>query len=212
MRKYILLLCIAILLTGCTRVDNQEEYSKISNEIINNSTRLTNTTTKGYKYYLPKGASLIYNSNFNQKIRILEHDLYLYVDIVSYYYKKSLTINKSEFNYYFSMIANKNKSGYIGINKEDDSYFVKIVYNYAKIEFYTDKENLSNLVAYATLIAANIEYNDILILEIIEDNDIKSSDTIYSILKPNDSESKFNEYLEEYVQEDEKIEALPDEY
>ena len=76
----------------------------------------------------------------------------------------------------------------------------------------SDKENLSNLVAYATLIAANIEYNDILILEIIEDNDIKSSDTIYSILKPNDSESKFNEYLEEYVQEDEKIEALPDEY
>ena len=110
------------------------------------------------------------------------------------------------------MIANQDKSGYIGINKEDDIYIVKIVYNYDKIEFYNDKENLPNLVAYATLIAANIEYNDILILEIIEDNDIKSSDTIYSILKPSDSESKFNEYLEEYVQEDEKIEALPDEY
>ena len=61
------------------------------------------------------------------------------------------------------------------------------------------------------IIMNSIEYNDILILEIIEDNNIRSEDSVYNILKPDDSESKFNEYLEEYVQDEEKIEALPDE-
>ena len=135
----------------------------------------------------------------------------MYVDIVSYYYKKDLNDYEKDFNYYFSNISSKNKVGYIGINKEDNEYFVKLVYNYAKVEFYTSEDKISNLIAYSMIIMNSIEYNDILILEIIEDNNIRSEDSVYNILKPDDSESKFNEYLEEYVQDEEKIEALPDE-
>ena len=211
MKKFLILLLLTVFLSGCTRTDNEIEYKNIADNIINSSTNLVNTATKGYKYYLPKGVSLIYNIDFNQKFRILDEDIYMYVDIVSYYYKKDLNDYEKDFNYYFSNISSKNKVGYIGINKEDNEYFVKLVYNYAKIEFYTSEDKISNLIAYSMIIMNSIEYNDILILEIIEDNNIRSEDTIYDILKPDDSESKFNEYLEEYVQDEEKIEALPDE-
>lgn len=211
MKKFLILLLLTIFLSGCTRIDNEKEYKNIANNVINSSTSLVNTATRGYKYYLPKGVSLIYNIDFNQKFRILEEDIYMYVDIVSYYYKKDLNDYEKDFNYYFSNISSKNKVGYIGINKENDEYFVKLVYNYAKVEFYTNEDKLSNLISYSMIIMNSIEYNDILILEIIEDNNVRSEDSLYKIKKPEDSESKFNEYLEEYVQDEEKIEALPDE-
>lgn len=211
MKKFLILLLLTVFLSGCTRTDNEIEYKNIADNIINSSTNLVNAATKGYKYYLPKGVSLIYNIDFNQKFRILDEDIYMYVDIVSYYYKKDLNDYEKDFNYYFSNISSKNKVGYIGINKEDNEYFVKLVYNYAKVEFYTSEDKISNLIAYSMIIMNSIEYNDILILEIIEDNNIRSEDSVYNILKPDDSESKFNEYLEEYVQDEEKIEALPDE-
>ena len=211
MKKFLILLLLLVVLSGCTRVDNEKEYKNIANNIINSSTSLVNVATRGYKYYLPKGVSLIYNVDFNQKFRVLDEDIYMYVDIVSYYYKKDLNDYEDDFNYYFSNISSKDKVGYIGINKEDDEYFVKLVYNYAKIEFYTNEDRLSSLISYSMIIMNSIEYNDILILDIIEDNNVRSDDSVYNIEKPSDSESKFNEYLEEYVQDEEKIEALPDE-
>lgn len=211
MKKFLILLLLLVVLSGCTRIDNEKEYKNIANNIINSSTSLVNVATRGYKYYLPKGVSLIYNVDFNQKFRVLDEDIYMYVDIVSYYYKKDLNDYEDDFNYYFSNISSKDKVGYIGINKEDDEYFVKLVYNYAKIEFYTNEDRLSSLISYSMIIMNSIEYNDILILDIIEDNNVRSDDSVYNIEKPSDSESKFNEYLEEYVQDEEKIEALPDE-
>lgn len=211
MKKFLILLLLLVVLSGCTRIDNEKEYKNIANNIINSSTSLVNVATRGYKYYLPKGVSLIYNVDFNQKFRVLDEDIYMYVDIVSYYYKKDLNDYEDDFNYYFSNISSKDKVGYIGINKEDDEYFVKLVYNYAKIEFYTNEDRLSSLISYSMIIMNSIEYNDILILDIIEDNNVRSDDSLYNIEKPSDSESKFNEYLEEYVQDEEKIEALPDE-
>lgn len=211
MKKFLILLLLLVVLSGCTRIDNEKEYKNIANNIINSSTSLVNVATSGYKYYLPKGVSLIYNVDFNQKFRVLDEDIYMYVDIVSYYYKKDLNDYEDDFNYYFSNISSKDKVGYIGINKEDDEYFVKLVYNYAKIEFYTNEDRLSSLISYSMIIMNSIEYNDILILDIIEDNNVRSDDSVYNIEKPSDSESKFNEYLEEYVQDEEKIEALPDE-
>ena len=211
MKKFLILLLLPVFLSGCTRIDNEKEYKNIANNIINSQTSLVNIATRGYKYYLPKGISLIYNIDFNQKFRALDEDIYMYVDIVSYYYKKDLNDYADDFNYYFSNISSKDKVGYIGINKEDDEYFVKLVYNYAKVEFYTSEDKLSSLISYSIIVMNSIKYNDILILEIIEDNDIRSEDSVYNITKPSDSESKFNEYLEEYVQDEEKIEALPDE-
>ena len=85
------------------------------------------------------------------------------------------------------------------------------MYNYANIEFYTTKDKISNLVGYSTIIINNIEYNDILIEKMLENNEIKTGEKIYEINKPDNSESKFSDYLQEYVSDEEKIEVLPDE-
>jgi len=211
MKKTFILLLFALILTGCTRIENEEEYKNIASNIINSSNNLVNTATKGYKYYLPKGVTLIQNIDFNQKFRIMDEDVYLYVDIVSYYYNKILDYDKDSYNYYFSNINSKDKVGYIGINKEGESYFVKIVYNYAKIEFYTTKDKISNLVGYSTIIVDSIEYNDILIKDMLENNEISTGEKVYEIDKPDDSESKFSDYLQEYVSDEEKVDVLPDE-
>jgi len=211
MKKTFILLLLTLILTGCTRIDNKEEYKDITNIIVNSSNNLVNTATKGYKYYLPKGVSVIQNMDFNQKFRITDNDVYLYADTISYYYKKNLSYNKDDYNYYFSNINSKDKVGYIGINKEGESYFVKIVYNYSTMEFYTTKDKLSALIGYSTIILDSIVYNDILIKEMLENNDVSTNEKIYEIQKPDDSESKFSDYLQEYVSDEEKVDVLPDE-
>lgn len=211
MKKIFILLLIIGCLTGCSRIDKEVEYKNIAYQVMSSSNNIVNKATTGYKYYLPKGVNLVYNLDFNQKFRVLDEDLYLYVDIVSYHYKNQLNDKETDFNYYYSFISSSDKVGFLGINKEDDKYFVKIVYNYAKIEFYTNKNKLSNLIGYSMLIVDSIEYNDSLIEKMLEDNEIKTKESSYSILKPNDNESKFSQYLQEYVIDEEKIEALPDE-
>ena len=136
----------------------------------------------------------------------------LYVDIVSYYYKNNLNYeldNKNDSYYY-----NKFNDGYIVINKEEDIYYLKIVYNYAKIESYVKKDDLIDIISYSTIILNSISYNDTLIDNIILKGENYSNEITYEINKPNDSSSKFSEYLQEYVQENNEEEnnnILPEE-
>lgn len=211
--KKIVFVLLLVLVTGCTRIDNEEDYKKIVDSIAYSSNTL-NTATTGYKYYLPKSVRIDKDLDFNQELVVLNTKMYLYVDIVSYYYKNFTNNDDDEnYNYYYEKINNNNGDfGYIAINKEDDDkYFLKIVYNYAKIEVYTTKNNLSSIVSYATLILKSIDYNDSVIAKFISDNNVTSNDTLYNIKKPSDSESKFSQYLQEYVHEEEQIIVLPEE-
>lgn len=212
MKKIFVLVLLLILITGCSRIDNNSDYLSIINNISNSRNEELNVATKGYKYYLPKGVRINKDLEFNQEFSVLGTKMYLYVDVVSYYYK-SFTNNESdiEFNYYYKKINSNGNFGYIGINKQDDDYYLEIVYNYAKIEVYTTENSLSSIISYATLILDSIKYNDNLIEEYIIDNDISSNDTVYNIKKPSDTESKFSQYLQEYVQEDEQEIVLPEE-
>ena len=212
MKKLFVLVLLLILITGCTRVDNNSDYLSFINNISSSNNKNLNTVTKGYKYYLPKGVRVVKDLDFNQELAVLGTKMYLYVDVVSYYYK-NFANNEADidFNYYYKKISNNGNFGYIGINKQEEDYYLEIVYNYAKIEVYTTKSCLSSLVSYATLILDSIEYNDNLIEKFIVDNDIVSNDTTYNIKKPSDTESKFSQYLQEYIQEDEEEIALPEE-
>ena len=58
------------------------------------------------------------------------------------------------------------------------------------------------------IILDSIEYNDNLIEKILQDEYFSSIDKEYKINKPDNTESKFSEYLSEYVQEEETI--IPD--
>ena len=63
------------------------------------------TVSTGYKLYIPTGVKQVSDKNFNQKLKIRDRYVYLYVDTISYYYKNTLNYKKSEeYNYYYKEI------------------------------------------------------------------------------------------------------------
>lgn len=211
MKRIILLILIMVMLTGCSVVklnSDNNDYNKIVMTAIKSDLEV-NRASSGYKYFLPKGARLISDNDFNQKIKAYDTYIYLYVDVVSFYNKISLN-NKCDINsYYHQKIINGNKKGTLCINKENDKYFVKMNYNYANIELYTDKENLNDVLAISSSIVGSVKYNKKMIKILLEDKSVSSSEVVYKLDKPSDAESNFSSYLKEYAQEEES-EELPD--
>ena len=211
MQKKILLVSILILiLSGCMKIDkNSQNYISIINNCLNTKT-ISNDVALGYKYYLPKGVKLIQNYDYNQKFSVGQNDLYMYVDINSYYYKSKLKKQTSD-NYYYHKIKKGKKTGYISISKSNNLYFTKIVYNYAKMEFYSNSNDLNNLITLSTIILNSIDYNDIIIEKVLGENLGDYSEITYELKKPEDASNDFSQYLEEYVEEDKSEKKLPDE-
>lgn len=212
MKKIVIPLVLILILTGCSKVYKTDNYVEIVNTILNNSNKNVNKSSYGYNYYLPIGVNLVSDGKYNKKIKYKENDLILYVDVVSYFYKNKLNhdLDNKQDNYYF----NNFNDGYIVINKEEDGYYLKIVYNYAKIESYVKENDLVDVISYSTIILNSISYNDALIDNIILKGENYSNELVYEIDKPSGSESKFSEYLQEYVQDtsNEEIEdILPEE-
>ena len=199
-----------IALTGCSKINNKTtNYVDVINDIISYDNKKVNTSSYGYNYYLPIGVNVVYDGKLNKEFKVKDNKLMLYVDVVSYFYKNSLNYEFDNSNsYYYSKLNN----GYILINEEDNTYYLKIIYNYAKIESYVKKEDLVDVISYSTIILNSISYNDNLISNIIEKGENYNNEITYEIDKPNNSESKFREYLQEYVQEnkEETNDILPE--
>lgn len=210
MQKRLLLVGILIfILTGCTRIDNDDQnYVGLVVNCLNNKA-ITNDVALGYKYYLPRGVKLVKNYDYNQKFLIDDTYLYMFVDINSYYYKSSINYNDDNDYFYYQKISYDGKNGYIKITDDDDSYFTEILYNYAKVEFYSDYNSLNKMITLSSIVLNSIDYNDVIIEKVLMENSGSSSEITYEIAKPDDASNNFSQYLEEYVQEDEE-ENLPD--
>lgn len=213
MKKIFILLIILMICTGCVNINNNDNKDLIIDEVINNNNN-PNTMAMGYEYYLPIGFSKVYDKDYNQKLKYENNFIYLYVDIVSYFYKNQLNFteeNNSNSEYY-KKITSGDKTGYIKISKEKDNlYYIKIVYNYAKIETYATRNNINELLTNSMIILNSIDYNDNLIEKILENNYSLGVEKEYKIDKPEDATSKFSEYLSEYIQEEEsKVSDLPE--
>ena len=169
-KKIVLVMLLVILSTGCTRIEKDD--NNYNDMIVNCLTtkKITNEVAQGYKFYIPKGVKLIKNYDYNQKFKIDNDYVYLYVDIVSYYYKNKLTYEEGNNSYYFNKISYNGKKGYINVLEVEDKYLVKIVYNYSKIETYTTKDNLNKIISLGTVILNNIDYNKKMIKRIIDEN------------------------------------------
>lgn len=213
MKKIFILTLLLTLCTGCIRLNNQENNDVIVDKIINNKIS-PNSMAKGYEYYLPFGVNKVYDKDYNQKFKYENNYIYLYVDIVSYFYKNTLNFNEENNtnSYYYQKIINGNKTGFINITKEDDNlYFIKILYNYAKIESYTSEDEVEKVLTNSIIILQSIDYNDNLIKKILEDDYSLGAEKQYKIKKPADTTSRFAEYLNEYVQNEKMtITDLPD--
>ena len=201
------------ILSGCTRLEYNMD--NIVDDIMNNKINYSNTVSSGYKFYKPLGVRQISDNEYNQIFAINGKNVYLYVDIISYYYKNILNYeDNSNYDYYYKKFNYNNIDGYLGINKIDSDYFVKMVYNYSKIEFYTDYYNMNTIVANSLIILNSIKYNDNLIERLLGSSNSEKMDINYQLSGPSDNGSTFSKYLEEYVpndNEDVSIELPTDE-
>jgi len=211
-KKLVLLLILLVLTaTGCMKLDNN--YDNIISEVMNKESNLVNTVSTGYKLYIPQGVLQVTDNENNEYLVINGCNAYLYVDAVSYYYKNSLNYKSSNsYNYYYKELDVDGKTGYVGINKEEsDNYYVVVIFNYGKIEFYAGLEDLPKVLANSLIILRSIEYNDTLITAELSSNVSDGMKVKYELDKPVDSESTFSQYLQEYVDDNEADEvALPD--
>ena len=209
-KKGILLIIMALILTGCTKIDGN--IDNIISATMTKEIKGVNTVSTGYELYVPIGVKQLVDNEYNQKFKIRNTYVYLYVDTVSYYYKNGLNLKTNkDYNYYYKDISLNGKNGYIGINELDDgNFFVEIVYNYAKIEFYSDKENMPIIISNSMMIVNSIKFNDNLIKLELENTTSDGRNIKYELDKPKDSESTFSQYLQEYVEEEKTDVVLPD--
>ena len=209
--KFIIIPITALLLSGCTKITNN--LDEVVNAVMTNSKLTANTVSTGYEIYIPTGVKQVIDSEYNQKFKIKDRYVYLYVDTVSYYYKNTLNYKNTEaYGYYYKELNLNGKTGYIGVNKtQDDLYFCETIYNYSKIEFYSNLEDLPFILANTLIMQKSIKYNDNLISTELASNDSDGRELKYELDSPKDSESTFSDYLQEYVPEEEPEITLPEE-
>ena len=139
MKKILVLFVAIILLSGCSieRIDNYT-FDKEMDRVLSLKLKNQNTIGKGYKYYLPRTMDRIKSIDYNDVIIQNNERYYLYVDVVGYYYKKTINYELNSAAYYSNLLNYNGKKGYIEITNVDDKLLVEMFFNYAKIEVYTD--------------------------------------------------------------------------
>ena len=210
-KKFIFFVAIVLLLSGCTKITNN--LDDVVNATMINNKLSVNTVSTGYELYIPTGVKQVVDSQYNQKFKIKNRYVYLYVDTISYYYKNMLNYKKdTDYSYYYKELIFNDKTGYIGINKiDDDLYFGEIIYNYSKMEFYANLDDLSLIVANCLIMQKSIKFNDNLISLELDSNINEGREVTYELDGPKDNKSTFSDYLQEYVVEDENEVELPEE-
>lgn len=201
-KKITIIICL-LFLTACTKQTyyiNNLSYEDIINVSINDNEKTTNTNNKGYKYYLPTGFIVSKDNGYNQELLSDDNTrYYLNIDIVSYYYKNKMKTSHDLNDYKYYEFENNNKSGYLKITQNNDTFFVELCYNYAIIEVEVKESNIRYAISRGIIILNSIEYNDLFIQKYIGNNDIDNAETVYKIPEPKDKDSSKNilEYMGE---------------
>lgn len=198
MKKLILLGLATLILTGCTivRIDTTS-IDNILDVILSKENTLYNRVGRGYKYYVPRGVTYIDSSGSNDKLYSNGVYYYLYLDEISYYYKKSVDYKTDSTKYYSRKIENNGKTGYLEITKQKDLYLIEFVYNYAKIEALVPKDDINNTVLNSSYILSTIKYNSTIIKLSLEDDFLKNKEEKYNVFSSeNKNEDSFLRYEE----------------
>lgn len=180
------------MLSGCSIVRiNTNSLDTIVDVVLSKNNTLYNKDGQGYKYYIPNGVTHIDTDDLSHTLYYKGEYLYLYVDIVSYYYKKNINYKKSDYAYFSKKIENNDKKGYVEVFKKDDLYYVNFYYNYARIEALVNEDNLSNTILNASYILSTIKYNRGLIKTMLDDEYLINKAGKYDLFKTNDKTEKF---------------------
>ena len=203
MKKLFLILFLLVFLTGCTAVRiNTKSIDNIVSVVLSKENTLYNTIGKGYKYYVPRGVVYIDSNEYNEKLYCNGDYYYLYLDIISYYYKKEFTYTENKDLYYSKNIDINNKKGYLEITKMDEKYYlIEFMYNYAKIEALVTEDKINEVVLNATYILSTVKYNNNVIKLILDEDYFTNKEEKYNIFKSTNNSTSFEL---EYVQIEEE--------
>lgn len=172
--KKILLFILLLILSGCTvvRIDTTN-IDTIIDVVLTKENKLFNRVGKGYKYYVPKGVMYVDTDDLNEVLYSNGNYYYLYIDAVSYYNQKEMTLDKAKDPYYTRIISTDDgfkSNGMINITKKNGKYFIEFIYNYAKIEALVAKDEINDTILNSAYILSTVKYNyDIIELMLNED-------------------------------------------
>ena len=204
MKKFVVLIVMVLLLTGCTNI-LKEDYNNIISSVVTSKYNVYNQYRSGYKYYMPNSMSSVETRDFNEKITSSKYNYYLYVDVISYYNRTIKEFVADDKAYYSAPIGYEDKYGYLEINKQDNGkYLVEIMYNYAKIEVMVKQNDLKEAVTNSIIILSNINYNNDILAGIIGDSALEYNDETFNIFQTKKKESNFLDVQEADVYEDEE--------
>lgn len=205
MKKVLILLMFVFLLTGCTTNTSvkDRDIDEIIDTMLKTDTSLVNNASNGYKYYLPNGVKVIESNNYNEKLYYNGNYYYLYVDVVSYYYKTEVSYEEDDSLYFSKKISYNNKDGYLEIEKIDNVYRVRYVYNYSKIESYVDDENLKQTIINMSYILNSIKFNDSITELVVSDKKDSLKEEVYDFYTPRNKDN-FIDYINQYDEYEEE--------
>ena len=182
MKKILFLGLLTLILTGCTivRIDTTN-IDNIISVILSKENTLYNRVGRGYKYYVPRGVTYIDSSGTNDKLYSNGVYYYLYLDEISYYYKKTTNYKVDNSKYYSKKIKNNGKTGYLEITKQNDLYLIEFVYNYAKIEALVPESDINDTVLNCSYILSTIKYSSNIVKLSLEDDFLKNKEEEYDV-------------------------------
>lgn len=198
-KKLVILIIISFCISGCTinKLDTNN-YDSLIDNILLQKLNVRNTVFEGYSYYIPHGLKYIDKNEYNSLLSDrYNNEYYIYVDVVSYYHKVKNKYKVDDHAYYSKKINNKN-GGYFEINEINDKYFVEAMYNYVKIEVYTSKDSLSDVVANVCEILSSVKYNDNVLRTIIGDKVLNYKEESFNIFTTKKSVTNYLDYIEKY--------------
>ena len=205
-KKFIIVIMLSILLTtGCSiSIAKVDDRDYIINNILLEDNKISNTGYKGYELYIPNTLKLMNKSEYNTVLKDeYNNDYYIYVDAVSYLNKVENTYKEDKNSYYSKKIKSKNgkKDGYIEINKIKEKYFVEAVYNYGKIEVYTDKEYLNIVLTNISQVLSSLNYKNKVLEALVGDNVLNYKEESFNIFTTKKNTTNYLDYIKQYDQE-----------
>lgn len=197
MKKIFVALLMIVLLTGCVKVSDKS-VSDLFETILYVDNNLSNAYMDGYSFYLPQGLKIINKSDYNLVIQDNNQEYYLYIDTIAYYYNTDNLYTENSSHFYSKKFSYNDKKGYVDIVDNGNNYFVVIMYNYAKIEAYIEKESFNKSLISICQILSTIKYNNAIISNHIGNNGVTYQEEKFNIFGTEVENDNFLKYEAEY--------------
>ena len=93
----------------------------------------------------------------------------------------------------------------------NDKYFIEMMFHYAKVETYIEKDSLKEVLSSISTILGSIDYKDAILNTLIGENMLNYNELTFDIFKPKRTTGNFSDYIEVYDKYEDVDNELPDE-